>query len=111
MNGEIEGPGHLSLFYIYIYNLGDTHSKHGTSGWHKRSPGNSGEGDGDPHNPMPRLSVCADSHKVDRSKLAQTEVCSKFFFFLKMIENYPNFIYIFCSFQLLNLMEIHLAFY
>ena len=74
MNGEIDGPGHLSLFYIYIYNLGDTHSKHGTSGWHKRSPGNSGEGDGDPHNPMPRLSVCADSHKVDRSKLAQTEV-------------------------------------
>ena len=66
--------------YLYsIYNLGDTHSKHGTSGWHKRSPGNSGEGDGDPHNPMPRLSVCADSHKVDRSKLAQTEVCSKFF--------------------------------
>ena len=69
----------ISILHIYIYNLGDTHSKHGTSGWHKRSPGNSGEGDGDPHNPMPRLSVCADSHKVDRSKLAQTEVCSKFF--------------------------------
>jgi hypothetical protein len=31
----------------------------------------------DPNNPnsaMPRLSVCADSQKVDRVKLAQTEV-------------------------------------
>ena len=31
----------------------------------------------DPNNPnsaIPRLSVCADSHKVDRAKLAQTEV-------------------------------------
>ena len=52
--------------------------KHGTSGWgHRRGLSGSGpgDGDGDPNNPaMPRLSVCADSHKVDRSKLAQTEV-------------------------------------
>ena len=82
----------IYLYFTNIYNLGDTHSKHGTSGWHKRSPGNSGEGDGDPHNPMPRLSVCADSHKVDRSKLAQTEVVH---FFKKMIENYPNLIYVY----------------
>ena len=62
------------------------HRSMSKSGWGStsRSRGNASsnpEGDSediiDPNNPnsvIPRLSVCADSHKVDRAKLAQTEV-------------------------------------
>ena len=62
------------------------HRSMSKSGWGStsRSRGNTSsnqEGDSediiDPNNPnsvIPRLSVCADSHKVDRAKLAQTEV-------------------------------------
>ena len=69
------------LNQLFVYTLagkgGDLHGKHGAAGWgHRRGVSSGGDETGsvDSNVQMPHLSVCADSHKVDRTKLAQSEV-------------------------------------
>ena len=85
----------LNQLFVYILGAkgGDLHGKHGAAGWgHRRGVSSGGDETGsvDSNVQMPHLSVCADSHKVDRTKLAQSEVRNEknyvkliFFEFLK----------------------------
>lgn len=43
---------------------------------------------------VPRLSVCADAQKVDRAKLAQTEVLTTYFRFIVQIKRCSTFLQI-----------------
>ena len=89
----------LNQLFVYILGGkgGDLHGKHGAAGWgHRRGVSSGGDETGsvDSNVQMPHLSVCADSHKVDRTKLAQSEVRNIFsvkLIFFEFLKPFVNF--------------------